>query len=146
GHAPFACPAGLIPVADLDTGYAGPLAGVAAAVAWLADDPAAGLLLSLAVDTPLFPGDFLARALPLLEGAPAVIARYEGQDYPTNGLWRLPALAGLPQALRSGTAPRSLRRLAEGLGARGLDYAPLSPFDPFRNANTPDDLAFLRGL
>ena len=46
--------------------------------------------------------------------------------------------------MRAGTAPRSLKRLADALGAARLDYAPLADFDPFRNANTPDDLAFLR--
>jgi molybdenum cofactor guanylyltransferase len=145
GHTPFDVPDGLIAVPDLDTDYAGPLAGIAAAVDHLRDVPA-DLLFSLAVDTPLFPRDFLARALPLLDTAPAVIGCYGEQDYPTNAVWRLAAISGLPDALRKATAPRSLKRLAEALGARRLDYAPLNHFDPFRNANTPEDLAFLRGV
>ena len=63
------------------------------------------------------------------------------QDYPTNAVWRLDAIAGLPAAVRAGTAPRSLKRLAEGLGAVRLDYRPLMDSDPFRNANTPQALA-----
>jgi molybdopterin-guanine dinucleotide biosynthesis protein A len=145
GHTSFDVPNGLIPVPDLDTDYAGPLAGLAAAVDHLRDVPA-DLLLSLAVDTPLFPRDFVARALPLLETAPAVIACYAEQDYPTNAVWRLAALSSLPGAVRNSTAPRSLKRLAEALGAVRLDYAPFSHFDPFRNANTPEDLVFLRGV
>jgi len=145
GHTRFESPADVIQVPDLDTDYAGPLAGLAAAVNYLKDVPA-DLLLSLPVDTPHFPRDFLARALPLLNVAPAVIARYADQDYPTNAVWRLPALSALPEAVRTGTAPRSLKRLAEAAGALKLDYAPLSHFDPFRNANTPEDLAFLRGI
>ena len=94
--------------------------------------------------TPLLPHDFLARALPQLETAPAVIAAYGAQDYPTNAVWRLEAIGGLAAAVRAGTAPRSLKRFAEDLGAARLDYAPLADSDPFRNANTPDDLAFLR--
>jgi molybdopterin-guanine dinucleotide biosynthesis protein A len=143
GRAGFEAPAELVQVRDLDTNYAGPLAGVAAAVAHLAGQPVE-LLFSLAVDTPLFPRDFVSRALPLLDTAPAVLAAYDGQDYPTNALWRLNALTGLPGRLRAGTAPRSLKRLAEGVGAARLDYAPVADFDPFRNANTPEDLAFLR--
>jgi molybdopterin-guanine dinucleotide biosynthesis protein A len=102
------------------------------------------LLFSLAVDTPLFPRDFLERALPLLDEAPAVLAAYGEQDYPTNAVWRLAAISALPDGVRSGTAPHSLKRLAQGMGAARLDYAPLLESDPFRNANTPEDLAFLR--
>lgn len=139
----FEAPAELVQVLDLETDYAGPLAGVAAAVEHLAGEPV-DLLFSLAVDTPLFPGDFLTRALPLLEAASAVLAAYAGQDYPTNAVWRLDAIAGLPAAVRAGTAPHSLKRLAGGLGAVRLDYSPLTDSDPFRNANTPEDLEFLR--
>jgi molybdopterin-guanine dinucleotide biosynthesis protein A len=143
GRERFDAPDGLTQVLDLETGYGGPLAGVAAAVEHLAREPV-DLLLSLAVDTPLFPRDFLARALPLLDAAPAVIASYGGQEYPTNGLWRLSHVSGLPAGLRAGTAPHSLKRVASQLGAARLDYTQLSDFDPFRNANTPEDLAFLR--
>ena len=143
GRANFEAPAELVQGHDLDADYSGPLAGVAAAVEHLAGQPF-DLLLSLAVDTPLFPRDFLSRALPLLDAAPAVLAAYAGQDYPTNALWRLDAIEGLPNGVRAGTAPHSLKRLADGLGAARLDYAPLTDFDPFRNANTPQDLAFLR--
>jgi molybdopterin-guanine dinucleotide biosynthesis protein A len=145
GHASFDVPDGLIAVPDLDTDYAGPLAGIAAAVDHLRDVPVE-MLFSLAVDTPHFPGDFLARALLLLDMAPAAIASYAEQEYPTNGVWRLSALSRLPEEVRNGTAPRSLKRLAEALGALRLDYAPLNHFDPFRNANTPEDLAFLRAV
>lgn len=143
GRQRFDAPTELGQVLDLDTDYAGPLAGVAAAVARLKDSPA-NILFSLAVDSPLFPLDFLARALPLLETAPAVVAAYGPQDYPTNALWRLDAIPHLPAAMHTGTSPRSLKRLAEGLGAVPLDYAQIVDSDPFRNANTPEDLAFLR--
>ena len=103
----------------------------------------AKLLLAVAVDTPFFPADFVTYAGPLIAGAPAVIAAYRGQSYPTNGLWKLSALRNLPDRIRSGTAPHSLKRLAEELGAVPLDYADLCPDDPFANANTPDDLAAL---
>jgi molybdopterin-guanine dinucleotide biosynthesis protein A len=142
GSARFEAPGDLEQILDLDTGYAGPLAGVAAAVQHLADS-AIDLLFSLAVDTPLFPADFVSRARDLLHASPAVLAAYGEQDYPTNAVWRLSALSGLPDAVRNGSAPRSLKRLALGLGAARLDYAPLTDSDPFRNANTPEDLAFL---
>jgi molybdopterin-guanine dinucleotide biosynthesis protein A len=130
-------------VVDLPTDYAGPLAGVASAVAQIASEPP-DVLFSLAVDSPLFPTDFLDRALPLLIDAPAVLASHGAQDYPTNALWRFEDIATLADEVRSGTSPRSLKRLAEGLGATRLDYSEITPADPFLNANTPEDLAFLR--
>lgn len=130
-------------VLDLPADYAGPVAGLAAAVAALAAEPP-DLLLSLAVDTPFFPPDFAARALPLLDAAPAALAAYAGQLYPTNGLWRFGALAPLPARLAAGTAPHSLKRLGAELGAAALDYAHWATTDPFVNANTPEDLAALR--
>lgn len=129
-------------VRDLQTNYGGPLAGVAAVVDRLAVEPP-DVLFSIAVDTPLFPRDFLSRATALLQTAPAVLASYAGQAYPTNALWRFEDIRGLADEVRMGSAPHSLKRLAERLGAVLLDYSPLTPSDPFRNANTPEDLAFL---
>lgn len=134
---------GMVHVPDLPGDYAGPLAGVAAGIDWLRAEPPE-MVLTLAVDTPFFPLDFLARALPLMASAPAVLGAFGGQDYPTNGLWRFAEVAGLPDGVREGTAPHSLKRLAERLGAARLDYAGLVSEDPFVNANTPQDLAFLR--
>jgi molybdopterin-guanine dinucleotide biosynthesis protein A len=145
GARAFNAPSELVQVLDLEGDYAGPLAGVAAAAHFLADTDC-DLLLSLAVDSPLLPSDFLPRALERIGAAPAVIAAYAGQDYPTNGLWRLDALAGLPTQVLAGTAPHSLRRLSDQLGAIRLDYAQIADSDPFRNANTPEDLAFLRDV
>jgi molybdopterin-guanine dinucleotide biosynthesis protein A len=134
---------GTIAVRDLATSYGGPLAGVAAAVDYLAANPPE-LLLSLAVDTPFFPVDFVERALPLLERNRAVVAAYAGQDYPTNALWRFEALRDLPGQVLSGVAPHSLKRLADSFAATRLDYAEFAPQDPFANANTPEDLEILR--
>lgn len=144
GRQEFDLPAGTSAILDIEGSYAGPLAGVAAAVGAL-ENGNHDALLSLAVDGPLFPADFLERALPLLDKAPAIIAAYGGQLYPTNGLWRLSAIRALPAGVRDGTAPHSLKRLSERLGATVLDYAEFVAEDPFRNANTPQDLAFLRG-
>lgn len=136
-----------VPIPDPASDYAGPLAGVAAAVAWCLNQPSPpAYLVSLAVDTPFFPYDFVARALAAIGTATsAVIARYDTQDYPTNALWRLTSIGALPARIAGGTAPHSLKRLAAELGAIHLDW-PLSEVgDPFANANTPADLAALQG-
>jgi len=137
-------PTGYVPpsghaIADLPTDYAGPLAGVAAAVNTLAST-AADWLLSVAVDTPFIPADFLAQATAVADSADCVMGCFGRQDYPTNALWRLAPLRGLADAVRAGTAPHSLKRLAATLRTCRLDYAERLPNDPFLNANTPQDL------
>jgi molybdenum cofactor guanylyltransferase len=131
-------------ILDLPTDYAGPLAGTAAAVHWLAANGPPDALLTVAVDTPFFPADFLARAVALLDGHDVVVGVYGGQPYPTNALWRFQALIQLPQQVLSGSAPHSLKRLLSSLPSVSLDYATLASEDPFANANTPAELDALR--
>lgn len=144
GREAFPLPATVVPVHDLEADYGGPLAGVAAAVDWLLHNSKVETVLTCAVDTPFFPNDFLATAGPLLNGADVVMGSFAGQQYPTNALWRLRAIADLPDRVRQGTAPHSLKRLAASLRRVEIDYAVRLDDDPFRNANTPEDLAFLR--
>ena len=135
---------GLVPIADLPTDYGGPLAGVAAAVAWLgASSTAAGLLVVAAVDTPFLPADFVERLIGGLGDAPCALATYAGQDYPTNSVWRLEALRTLPDAVRNGTAPHSLKRLSAMLGGVTVEWPEDAAGDPFANANMPEQLAEL---
>jgi molybdopterin-guanine dinucleotide biosynthesis protein A len=137
-------PDGQIAVPDLDSGYAGPLAGLAGGVAWLAANaPQVDLVVTAAVDTPFLPPGY-ARALLDALGPEdgAIVAGYGGQEYPTNALWRLDRIADLPGRIAAGTAPHSLKRLAHEVGARVLGW-PEQSGDPFANANTPADLAAL---
>jgi molybdopterin-guanine dinucleotide biosynthesis protein A len=142
GNSPFDAP-GFVPIRDLGTGHAGPLAGVAAAIEALAASNATHLL-TLAVDSPFVPRDVLGRATRLIADRDVVVAAYGGQLYPTNALWRLGALRDLPARIRAGTAPHSLKRLIGSLDSIRLDYAGLVPENPFANVNTPDDLHALR--
>lgn len=138
GPTDYEPPAGR-PIPDLPGEYAGPLAGIAAAIDAL-PGASAEWLLSLAVDTPFFPLDFVARAMAITHDADCVMSCFELQDYPTNALWRLSAIRRLPDDVRAGTAPHSLKRLAATLRTTRLDYAELASNDPFLNANTPQDL------
>ena len=137
--------AGQIGIPDLPAGHVGPLAGVVAGIDWCnraAQPP--DLILTVAVDTPFLPADFAARMIAALaDSAAAVVAGHAGQDYPTNALWRLSAVADLPLRSAAGTAPRSLRRLAAELGATVLDWPASDGGDPFANVNTPADLLAL---
>lgn len=144
GPLDLAQPPGAIGLRDLPTDYAGPLAGLASAVDWARLQPEPPETLVLApVDTPFLPPDYLARLIAQLATAPAAIAAFADQSYPTSSAWRLAAVATLPDAVRAGTAPRSLKRLAESLGAVSVDFPTHAGGDPFANANTPEELRAL---
>lgn len=132
----------MVAVADLAGDYAGPLAGLAGAIAWintLGTPPQ--LLVSVAVDTPFLPGDFVARLLDGLGDAPAAIAAYGGQPYPTNAIWRVARFRDLPERVWAGTAPRSLKSLCAAAGGHTVEWPASTAGDPFANVNTPEDLA-----
>ena len=132
-------------IADLPTAYAGPLAGVASAVAALDSGTRPDMLLTVAVDTPFFPGDFAERATALLaDDDELVVATYGSQDYPTNALWHFGSIVTLPAELAAGTAPHSLKRLIGTRRSQRLDYARYGSSNPFENANSSDDLEALR--
>jgi molybdopterin-guanine dinucleotide biosynthesis protein A len=131
-------PFGVVAVPDAEDA-GGPRAGVAAAVRWLKRQPEAPpFLLSVAVDTPFFPADFLGVALERIVDADAVVARFGGQEYPTNTLWRLETLAPLIEG------PGSLKRLFPPIRTVWLDWDGRSEENPFANANTAEELALLR--
>lgn len=135
----LALPAGAIAVADLQSDYAGPLAGFSAAVAALPDG--VELLVCAAVDTPFLPVDYVERLVAGLGQAPAAIGSYGGQPYPTNSIWRVERFRDLPARVLAGTAPRSLKSLAAAAGGVTVEW-PMGPGgDPFTNINTPEDLA-----
>jgi molybdopterin-guanine dinucleotide biosynthesis protein A len=134
--AELALPLGTIAVAD--TGGGGPLAGVAGAVEWLQAQPdVPSFLLSVAVDTPFLPRDFLAASLARIGKADAVVAQFDGQDYPTNALWRIAAVRSAISEVSS------LKGLIAAVSSRVLDWTSRGGENPFANVNTPDELAAL---
>jgi molybdopterin-guanine dinucleotide biosynthesis protein A len=133
---------GLPVVADRVEGFAGPLAGVLAALDWTAAErPAIAFVASVAGDCPFLPTDLVARLRAAREesGAELAVAASGGRTHPVIGLW--------PVALRD-----ELRRALIVEGCRKVDawaarYSrataawPISPRDPFFNVNTAEDLA-----
>ena len=103
----------------------GPLGGLAAALRHAAQN-GFDAVLSLSVDAQGVPDDLVERLSP----APAYVA-----SQPVIGLWPVAALPVL-EAILSGTGKHSLRALAEGCGARGVEL-PVPP----ANINSPEDLA-----
>ncbi|WMT88648.1 NTP transferase domain-containing protein [Pelagibacterium sp. 26DY04] len=129
---------------DSPDGLAGPAAGLLAGAKWCAERAPGALLVSVSVDTPFFPADFVSRALELLAAeCGCLVGAYDGRDYPTNALWRpdhlLAHLVTIPPAPRG---PR-LRDIQSALGARHLDYADGVAANPFAGINQLSDLLAL---
>ncbi len=143
---------GLPVFADSIEGFAGPLAGVLAGLDWAAEQ-GADAIVTAAADTPFFPTDLVARLVAASDGQvhPLVLAttprtgdelksggRSRVNRHPTFGLWPVALRDDLRAALHDG-----LRKVVlwtdQHDGREALFDA--TPFDPFFNVNTPDDLA-----
>jgi len=119
----------------------GPLAGILAAMEWArAQRPAANWLISVAVDTPLFPTDLVARLCEAVGREQSAVARSDGRLHPTFGLFDLNLIGDLRAYLGSGK--RKADRWSGVADAIRADFA-ADPYDPFINANTLEDLVNL---
>lgn len=131
-----------LPVAeDVIEGFAGPLAGVLTGMEWAArHQPDAAWLATFATDAPYFPRDLVARlhAAIAREGADMASARSGGQDHPVFGLWPVRLGAELRRAMAEGVRKVDLWTARYKLAVAEFAAA---PFDPFFNANRPEDLA-----
>lgn len=105
----------------------GPLAGLAAALRYAADEGYAAIL-SCGVDCPGLPQDLPG----LLSPAPACLA-----SQPVIGLWPVTATAAI-EAILEGSGRHSMRALAEATGARLVETA-----SPIANVNFREDLGKL---
>lgn len=123
-------------VADDAADFAGPLAGILAALDWAQRTCAsARAVLTVPADTPFLPPDLAAQLT--AAGAPAV-ARSAGRIHPVVGLWPLDLEPGLRKALRE-EGLRKVEDWTARLGPAVVDFA-AAPIDPFFNINTSDDL------
>jgi molybdenum cofactor guanylyltransferase len=132
---------GLPIVADTIEGFAGPLAGVLTGMEWAAQNhPGAAWLATFATDAPFFPCDLVARLHEAVarDGADMACARSDGQDHPVFGLWPVRLATDLRRAMEEG-----VRKVDVWTARYRLAVAEYSaqPFDPFFNANRPEDLA-----
>ena len=133
---------GLPVVADSLPGHAGPLAGILAGLDWAAEHaPGCSHLVSIAGDAPFFPTDLVARfaAAVETEGGELACAASSGRTHPVFGLW--PVV--LREALRRALHEEGIRKVDQWTARYScvlVEY-PALPYDPFFNANRPEDLA-----
>ena len=131
---------GLPVAADVVEGFAGPLAGVLTGMEWArARRPDCAWIATMATDTPFFPRDLVARMYQAVRGADLACASSNGRASPVFGLWPVRLADDLRRALldegiRKVDLWTARHRLVE------VDF-PAEPFDPFFNANRPEDLA-----
>jgi molybdopterin-guanine dinucleotide biosynthesis protein A len=138
--APFALPILSDAAPDRD---AGPLAGVAAALAF-ARSEGWTLVATAPCDAPFAPADFIARLAEAMGEQRASLALAEGRrgDEPLFALWRVDQLAPLRDYLsQGGRAPRDFMRAK---GAARARFADGEGEDPFANLNSPAELELAR--
>lgn len=117
----------------------GPLAGIAAAMAWArATIPAAQAVVTVPVDTPFIPDDLVAR---LAETAPAngiAISQSGTRRHYAVAYWPLSLTDDLEAAVKGGQ-PGAIHRWQSRHPQAQASW-PVEPFDPFFNINTTEDL------
>ena len=133
-------------VPDSVVGFAGPLAGILAGLDWLAAQGGAEMLLSLPADTPFIPVDLAARLESARQEAGAMLAcaASGGHTHPVIGLWPVVLRAELRRAL----VDEDIRKIDRFTARYSTAVAqwPVTPYDPFFNANAPDDLEAARSI
>jgi len=133
---------GLAIVADSIPDFAGPLAGILAALDWAAaHSPGLADVASVPGDCPFLPHDLVARLLSARAAArtPLACARSGDQRHPVVALWPV----ALRDDLRKALVEEGLRKIEAFTARHGVAVAewPALPFDPFFNVNTPEDAA-----
>jgi molybdopterin-guanine dinucleotide biosynthesis protein A len=133
---------GLPIVADSVADFPGPLAGILAALDWAAANrPDVSLVLSAAADCPFLPRDLVSRLHQALtaENAQLAVAASDGQSHPVIGLWSV----ALRDELRHSLVVEDVRKIDRWTARYRLATVtwPITPLDPFFNANTVEDIA-----
>ncbi len=126
---------------DVVDGFAGPLAGVLTGLEWAAREaPQCEWVATFPSDAPFLPMDLverLSRAIDA-EGADMACAQSGGRDHPVIGLWPVSLAADLRRAM----VDEDIKKVDRWTGRFRLAVAAFEtePFDPFFNANRPEDL------
>jgi molybdenum cofactor guanylyltransferase len=124
----------------------GPLAGILAAMDFAAEMTPANLVLSVAGDCPFLPTDLAPRlrALRTLHESRIVVAHSGGMAQPTIALWDI----SLRHDLRKALSHEGLRKIDLFTARYPTSQCEWmdEPYDPFFNANTPDDLVLAESI
>jgi molybdopterin-guanine dinucleotide biosynthesis protein A len=133
-------------VADTVDGFAGPLAGMLAAMQWARGNaPRVTRIATVAVDTPFFPLDLITRLSAAVDNEHVAAATSGGRMHPVFALVPLRLADDLAAFLAAGTSFRAVDWLARH-DAVLVGFDEVAGVDPFFNINSPDDLARAEAL
>ena len=132
---------GLPVILDCEPASGTPLAGLCAALVF-AGEQGFDFVLTTPCDTPFLPEDLVQRLAG--RGALAAIAVSDGQPHYLTGLWSRHLLPKIQTALTEYRMSR-LQDWSRHSGAETVEW-PVTPYDPFFNVNTPQDLAKARRI
>lgn len=127
-------------VSDDIPDFAGPLAGILAALDWTAANaPSLEWVASVPGDCPFLPRDLVARlhAARIAEHKPLACAKSGDWRHPVAGLWNVK----LRDDLRHALTVEQLHKIEIWTARHGVAIAewPDKPVDPFFNVNSPED-------
>ena len=133
---------GLPVIPDSVADFPGPLAGILAGLDWAASHRRdVSFVLSAAADCPFLPRDLVARLhrARVEQDAQLAVAASDGQSHPVIGLWSV----ALRDELRHALVVEDIRKIDRWTARYKLATVtwPITPLDPFFNANTMDDIA-----
>lgn len=128
-------------IADTVHGFPGPLAGVLAAMEWAATaQPDAHHVLTVPGDCPFLPRDLVPRLdqARRAENADIAVAASAGHLHPVIALWPI----ALRDALRTALIDEDIHKVEHFTARypRAVVEWLVTPYDPFFNANTPEDV------
>jgi molybdenum cofactor guanylyltransferase len=129
---------GLPVIPDSLPDYQGPLAGILAGMDYAADHGFQDIL-TVSADSPFLPRDLALRLILERRGAKLKLAcaKSGGFTHPPIGLWNVELRHDLRKALLDGE--RKIDRWTKRHGVAEVEWLN-QPYDPFFNANSPDDL------
>ena len=131
---------GVINIPDLEPDLKGPLAGLLAAYDWAAKNiKAPYAIVTVAVDTPFFPKNLVAR---LSAASSAAVASHRGEIQPTCGFWPDDLNDTLLNYRKVARRP-SIRDFAK---QNGISQIAFEGVHDFFNINTPEDLEKAKGM
>ncbi len=123
-------------VKDANGPHQGPLAGILAGLRWAKENNITWIA-TVAVDTPFFPTDLVAKLVQAAHDKDMAVARSGERLHPVFGLWKVTLAAEFAAFTEEG--PGSVHHWASSHDA-GIAEWPALPYDPFFNINAPSDV------
>jgi molybdenum cofactor guanylyltransferase len=137
-------------IADRQSGFQGPLAGVEAGLSFVAAHcPGVSWAVTVPGDTPFIPRDLVARLAAAVEaGSTMAVATSEAGFHPVVALWPVSMGAALARSLAEGERKASRWVKSQGAGEVFFEAVEVggARVDPFFNINHPEDLEAARTL